>query len=165
MNAKMEIDDTDESVDTDGGAWKQQRKEKKKSRKRIRKSESMKSGFNCDQCENTIDSKTGLAKHKESHLVFGCIQCDTKNLCEEDLRDHMKMHNQEKFSCEKCDEVFQVEDDLRKHRLCHDSDQCDKIYTSNRELKEHGEFHSRKKFWKCNYCDTILQRKACWVNT
>ena len=91
----MEIDDTDESVDTDGGEWKQQRKEKKKSRKRVRKSESVKYGFTCDKCDNTFDSKTGLAKHKESHLIFGCIQCDKNFSCEEDLRDHVKMHKQE----------------------------------------------------------------------
>ena len=91
----MEIDDTDEAVDTDGDEWKQQRKEQKKSGKRVRKIEYMKYGFICDKCENIFDSKTGLAIHKESHLVFGCIQCDKNFSCEEDLRDHVKMHKQE----------------------------------------------------------------------
>ena len=82
---EMEIDEPNEDIGNEDKGWEQQRNERKKINKRVRRNKSLKVGFPCGQCDNVLKSKVSLTEHEKSHIFLNCTRCDTRFFTQGDL--------------------------------------------------------------------------------
>ena len=98
---------------------------------------------------------------------YNCRKCGNSFRLESDLKNHEKIHVQEKpFTCEKCDESFVNEEMLKHHKtLKHEvemqtefkCEKCTKIYSTMSKLRRH-DWRSHREV-SCNICDEAIKSR------
>lgn len=127
-------------------------------------------------CGRKIDRTGELKDHISWHInphIFQCHVCGKSSISRENLRLHEKMHIADEdrhYSCPKCDKKFVHRYTIRMHmNIVHDKDGkeptlpctfCNKLYRTERQLKDHIKFcHMESKFI-CHICSKVLKTKS-----
>lgn len=91
-----------------------------------------------------------------------CTVCGKKYLTRDGLRQHKRLHSQEKtHKCQTCDKKFLTTYELRTHERRHSDlkaftcEQCGKSFVLRERLRNHQLSHldNSNKIYKCGYCD------------
>lgn len=98
------------------------------------KNKAMKTYY-CDQCSETFSSEVLLEIHTQAHeedaaiaewerqamkiYQYQCMLCDELFDVEEDLAEHLDVHNGNAQVCQLCDKPFRTLEDLRQHVATH----------------------------------------------
>ncbi|KAJ3643958.1 hypothetical protein Zmor_011171 [Zophobas morio] len=117
--------------------------------------------FKCGECSQGFDRKKQLQHHMYLHTgeaMFSCDKCNMKFTTNYYLNKHKRHHRD--YYCD-CGEVFYRWSLLLAHRkICHKKqyacDICDKVFSEERNMKNHKLIHvdqSQRKVFVCGYPD------------
>jgi len=119
----------------------------------------------CDICNKQVKSASQLARHKGSHDMVYCDQCDF--VCEgrEKLSRHRYHKHHAPTTCHICQKVFTSQNYLRIHLAIHGNevfncDQCGKTYKSLTFLRSHINSAHRAKEINCEFCGLTFSSKS-----
>lgn len=140
----------------------------------------------CRVCNKQYKRKDKVLYHlKSSHKLgakFTCEFCNKLYYYENELRNHIRTHKQEKeFFCEECGEGFVWKDTLIRHKhqkhlseeerevlnetlKKHMCDLCGQAFKFKCLLKEHMESHSIIKKYNCEVCGKTFRTKKMMLS-
>lgn len=106
-------------------------------------------------------------EHVHGEKNISCELCGKKYTCIENLRLHMRYHNEPKFKCQHqgCGKKFHQKILLEHHELKHSAEKpfscenCTQIFFSLRDLKRHNERVHNKVMRPCPLCEAEFGRK------
>ncbi|MCL4120612.1 UNVERIFIED_CONTAM: hypothetical protein GTU68_000704 [Idotea baltica] len=120
--------------------------------------------FECEVCEQRLESQPQLLEHLEQHLVSGekpysCRLCPRRYSLPRQLKEHVRHHLSKTIPCYQCPKRFRTEGALQEHMNTHTGyrpyacEQCHKRFTSKHILKTHMRTHgARNRPHKCKVC-------------
>ena len=113
--------------------------------------------FTCDTCNKQFKLASQLARHKGSHDIVYCDQCDFSCEGREKLGRHRHHKHFPTSQCHICNKVFTSRDYLKTHLALHGNDvfncdQCGKTYKSLTFLRSHINLVHRAKEINCEFC-------------
>ncbi|XP_067015148.2 zinc finger protein 260 [Anabrus simplex] len=117
--------------------------------------------FVCHVCAKTFPIKGALTYHLTTHEVQDRVQCAECGIWlknEKILRIHKKCHQGELYSCPHCDKVSSTRNNLRMHMKRHNDARphacplCARAFKTPRDLKTHMVQHTGQKPYSCPYC-------------
>jgi KRAB domain-containing zinc finger protein len=114
--------------------------------------------FKCQECGAQFREKYALKTHvqgvHERKYLSVCEVCGKAISSLKSLKDHMKIHTEEKnFACEFCDKRFVRKDALRMHTYTHTGEKpfgchiCEKRFNQRTPLKKHLDAHKKDGSW------------------
>ena len=118
-----------------------------------------------ENCQDKFETKNGRALHERMHKdIFACNQCE---LVFSNLKDkclHMRVHAS--FACgfEDCQKVYTSKKEMLRHRKTHTGERtvkcqhCPKAFFSKKQLNYHKATH-RAKILPCDFCDKLFKTK------
>jgi hypothetical protein len=117
--------------------------------------EAKKMRVKCNLCEVVVKSKRHLRSHvQQVHENKGLGVCEICGKSVKSMKDHLKMHREEKnHACQFCDKKFVRRDALRMHTYTHTGEKpyvchiCDKGFNQRTPLKRHIELHKKDGSW------------------
>ncbi|XP_042208993.1 zinc finger protein 485-like isoform X1 [Homarus americanus] len=125
--------------------------------------------FKCDICGFLTSTKSNLVKHRQQHTEECICTICNKKLCNKfSLKDHMKIHNNDKpHHCEYCQKTFLRERDKRIHEKIHMAESpglhqckvCKKCFAIKSRLARHMLIHQKEKQFVCQVCNKKFVRK------
>lgn len=131
--------------------------------------------FQCKDCDAAYGYMDTLVDHYTSHHTsqrFECMSCEMTFGKKDSLRRHVLMvHKREgKFmhQCKICERMFKYSHHARRHERYHLGTQtrkfkcsdCSKTFVSKQDLIRHGDVHSGRKDYLCQYC-TFSSARRC----
>ncbi|XP_063371433.1 zinc finger protein 83-like [Cydia amplana] len=159
----------------------------------------------CETCQRVFNNDLKLKEHEKSvHLGFNkrnkCDYCDerfngtiAKNIhmvnvhgkpaieircpaCEKAFKSHKYLaihkrtfHMMEKrHKCSECDKMFFSTPEVKNHMLTHTGQRdfhcviCNKSYGRKSTLREHMRIHADDRRFKCEYCEMTFVQKCSW---
>ena len=115
----------------------------------------------CDICNKQVKTKSQLARHKASHEMVYCDQCEF--VCEgrEKLTRHRHQKHTDPVSCPVCQKVFTKKHHLKNHLALHgdevfNCDQCGMTYKSLASLRGHIKVAHNSEEVSCEFCGKIF---------
>ncbi|XP_036346539.1 transcription factor grauzone-like, partial [Rhagoletis pomonella] len=129
----------------------------------------------CHVCAKEIRDKQSFEKHVRLHFEASgprvkCPRpgCDSWLKDEENLRQHMRRHNDEGlvFTCDQCGRNCKNRRALRSHQLYVHSnegfkcEECNKTFKKAITLREHMAQHTGESLYKCPFCTRTFNSNA-----
>ncbi|XP_023158553.1 transcription factor grauzone-like isoform X2 [Ceratitis capitata] len=129
----------------------------------------------CHVCAKEIRDRASFEKHVRLHFEDSgprvkCPRpdCDSWLKDEENLRQHMRRHNDEglTFKCEECGRTCKNRRALRSHILYVHSkevftcEECNKTFKKAITLREHMAQHTGESLYKCPFCTRTFNSNA-----
>ena len=108
------------------------------------------SGFQCDRCDKSFRSGTGLGRHKQHHTgqyAYFCELCRQGFVQTRDYEHHMRGHEGRGYPCKSCGKVLRSSQSLKYHlsehtgQYLHSCVICQRGYNEKRKLLEHMKQH------------------------
>ena len=85
----------------------------------VKTSDTFKESYNCDKCEASYTSYTGLKNHRENKhegIRYSCESCNYAATTQSHLNTHKRIkHEGVKYECGQCDSKYVKMQDLRRH--------------------------------------------------
>ncbi|XP_012224806.1 uncharacterized protein [Linepithema humile] len=91
--------------------------------------------YHCDQCSITFNSETSLKTHAKTHIQevttekyqqdstviyqYQCTLCEELFDAEEEMAEHLELHNGDAQVCQLCDKPFRTLEELQEHVATH----------------------------------------------
>ena len=123
--------------------------------------------FECDICFKKMRNLGNMSKHKRSHELVYCDQCEF--VCEgrEKLSRHIQKKHQAPVICPICDKALGSSDYLKTHLALHGNesfscDQCGNNYKSLKMLKIHIYSSHNDKEYQCEFCQKKFQSNSIY---
>nr|XP_033772842.1 zinc finger protein 665-like [Geotrypetes seraphini]XP_033772843.1 zinc finger protein 665-like [Geotrypetes seraphini]XP_033772844.1 zinc finger protein 665-like [Geotrypetes seraphini]XP_033772845.1 zinc finger protein 665-like [Geotrypetes seraphini]XP_033772846.1 zinc finger protein 665-like [Geotrypetes seraphini]XP_033772847.1 zinc finger protein 665-like [Geotrypetes seraphini] len=129
-----------------------------------------------------LDGTVELEPRPEIHTKgkrFQCTGCEKMSPKTSVLKENKKIHREDehslsraqlthhqKFRCSKCNKYFSLEDGIQQHGMTHTGDkpfkcsECDKCFQQKGHLGRHKMTHTGEKPFKCSECDRCFLRKC-----
>uniref|UniRef100_A0A3B4Y5E3 Oocyte zinc finger protein XlCOF22-like n=1 Tax=Seriola lalandi dorsalis TaxID=1841481 RepID=A0A3B4Y5E3_SERLL len=118
--------------------------------------------YQCDQCNKTYGSLTGLHSHRASHSAesrFLCPQCGKRFKTRDGLEGHLRTHTGERpYRCPYCPKDFTALAGLNVHVRRHTGERpyvctvCGKGWPSGGDLQKHMRTHTGERPYVCQDC-------------
>ncbi|XP_050921789.1 zinc finger protein ZFP2 isoform X4 [Lates calcarifer] len=118
--------------------------------------------YQCDQCNKTYGSLTGLHSHRASHTAesrFLCPQCGKRFKTRDGLEGHLRTHTGERpYRCPYCPKDFTALAGLNVHVRRHTGERpyvctvCGKGWPSGGDLQKHMRTHTGERPYVCQDC-------------
>ena len=108
------------------------------------------SRIQCDRCDKTFRSVTGLRHHQQHHTgqySYSCGLCRRGFVQTRDYEHHMRGHEGRGYPCEFCGKVLKSSQSLKYHlsehtgQYLHSCIICKRGYNEKRKLLEHMKQH------------------------
>ncbi|XP_056393204.1 zinc finger protein 501-like [Hyla sarda] len=124
-------------------------------------------GLNCEECGKEFTRRSGLIRHRKSHIgkkqyVFG-ERCITQS----HLTVHERIHAEETpYSCSECGKLFKCKSQLVRHMRIHTGEkpyscsECGKCFKRKSHLSEHERIHTEVKPYSCSECGKCFISKS-----
>jgi len=116
----------------------------------------------CSKCGKEFKKSGSHMKHEkscQSILSYGCMICETKFTCEEQLKRHEKIHVNERLQCDICLKTFTHPNGFAQHKKSHIEQRfecsevgCEQIFRTSVNLKKHVKSHKEIKKLDCDIC-------------
>lgn len=129
--------------------------------------------WNCEECNETFNSKLALRDHRKSHQepkkynenaetgMFHCGECGKGFNTREKVQMHVRRHDDIKCLCNMCGKWLSCLGNLRKHYKAVHLNQknlacpiCDHRFTSSFRLRDHVNSHNGIRAYACEKCPT-----------
>uniref|UniRef100_M3ZVJ2 C2H2-type domain-containing protein n=1 Tax=Xiphophorus maculatus TaxID=8083 RepID=M3ZVJ2_XIPMA len=118
--------------------------------------------YQCDQCDKSYSSVTGLQSHRATHSGdnrFLCPQCGKCFKTCDGLEGHLRTHSGERpFRCPYCPKDFTAHAGLSVHVRQHTGEKpyvctvCGKAWPSGGDLQKHMRTHTGERPYVCQEC-------------
>ncbi|XP_045614649.1 zinc finger protein 3 homolog isoform X2 [Procambarus clarkii] len=125
--------------------------------------------FKCNICGFLTSTKSNLAKHRQQHTEECVCNVCNKKLCNKfSLKEHMRIHNNDKsHQCEHCKKMFLRDRDKKIHEKIHMAESpglhqckvCKKCFVIKSRLIRHMLIHQKEKQFVCQVCSKKFVRK------
>lgn len=122
-------------------------------------------------CQSSFKRMSSFVEHKKLHQFEGSIRCEIcGKICisKDQLRAHMKYHQQPKYKCNECDITFFESQQLKTHQLVKHENirnfkcpNCEKTYSKRSHLSRHVKVSHEKQTINCNIpnCKRVYTRR------
>jgi uncharacterized Zn-finger protein len=122
-------------------------------------------------CQSSFRKVSSLDEHKKLHQqekTIICLMCGKYCTSKDQLRSHMKYHQQPKHKCSECDLAFYDSKQLKNHHTSkHENARnfkcpmCDKTYFKSSHLSRHYKVTHQKQTINCivPHCDRVYTRR------
>nr|XP_027228247.1 oocyte zinc finger protein XlCOF6-like [Penaeus vannamei] len=125
--------------------------------------------FKCEICGIHMSTRSNLTRHKQQHTKECiCSICNRKLCSKTSLKDHMKIHNNDKpHHCQYCGKSFTRFQHRRVHEKLHKVEElgafqcnvCEKRFVVRSRLARHMLIHNKEKQFVCQLCNKRFARK------
>ena len=131
--------------------------------------ESRKTERKCNFCSKMFSRKWTYDRHLMTHTgekPDPCPICNKYFRGPDDLRIHMRIHENKRYACEICGMQIRTLSVLKKHLLKHSGGEndlicefCGKQFQGNANLLNHKKTHVDRRDYKCDFCNKIFRQK------